>query len=124
MRVADERIIAALLQHSTNREAAESVGLTEAQLYNRMKSEPFKAKLSEAKAKVLQAAAASASGRIGEALAVMLDVMSNTKNAPQIRLNAADGVLRNSLRLIDAADVQARIERLELMLEEMKNARN
>lgn len=43
----------------------------------------------------------------------MTDIMQNEKNAPQVRLNASDNLLKNMLRLTEAVDVQRRLAALE-----------
>lgn len=113
MRVSDEKIIAALLNAGTNKAAAEAVGLSETQLYARMRKDAFKAKLADAKRRVLESATVAAQGRLGEAVATMADIMGNAENSPQVRLNAADALLRNSLKLTEQTDILERVGQLE-----------
>ena len=112
MRVTDEQIIAALLTAGTHKKAAEAVGLSQTQLYARMRKDAFKAKLAEAKRRVLESATVAAQGRLGEAVA--------EENAPQVRLNAAEALLRNGLKLTEQADILERMEQLEAAVAEFE----
>lgn len=113
MKVSDDVLVAALMSTSTNREAALSVKLTEAQLYSRMKRPELREKLQQAKARALEAATAAAQGRALEAVDVLAAVMRDRTTAAQVRVNAADAVLRNTMRLTEAVDVLGRLEALE-----------
>ena len=120
MRVTDEQIIAALLTAGTHKKAAEAVGLSQTQLYARMRKDAFKAKLAEAKRRVLESATVAAQGRLGEAVATMAAIMGNEENAPQVRLNAAEALLRNGLKLTEQADILERMEQLEAAVAEFE----
>ena len=113
MKVSDEAIVAALLSTATNREAALSVRLTEAQLYSRMKRPELREKLAEAKTKALELATAAAQGRTVEAVDTIAGVMRDSSVSAQTRLNAADALLRNAARLTEITDVLERLEALE-----------
>ena len=113
MKVSDEKIIAALLSATTNVEAARAAGLSTTQLYNRMRHPAFKEKLSEARARLLDGATAALQARMGEAVDTMTAVMHDPDAPAQTRLNAAEAVLRNSLKLSERSDVMARLEALE-----------
>ncbi len=121
MKVSDERLIAALLSCRTNSEAAESLGIAERTLYDRMKKPEFQEKLAEAKARLLEGATASAQGRMSEAVAVMVEIMNDKQAGSQTRLNAADAVMRNSLKLTELVDVTKRVDELETMIKELDN---
>ena len=113
LRATDEKIIAALLSCSTNRAAAAEVGLSERQLYTRMKQPAFRAKLNETKMRILEAATVAAQGRMTEAVAVMADIMGEDENAPQVRLNAAEAIIRNGMKLTEQTDILSRLDALE-----------
>lgn len=113
MKVPDEKIISALLSCSTNKQAAAACGITEKQLYNRMSTATLKTKLAEARARLLDGATAALQARMGEAVDTMTTVMQDPDTPAQTRLNAAEAVLRNSLKLSERGDILARLDALE-----------
>lgn len=113
MKVPDEKIVAALLSCSTNKQAAAECGITEKQLYNRMSTAALKTKLTEARARLMDGATTALQARMGEAVNVMTTVMRDTDAPAQTRLNAAEAVLRNGLKLSEQFDILARLEALE-----------
>lgn len=120
MRITDEEIIAAMLTHSTNRKAAEAVRLSDRAFYNRIRKPSFQAKLAEEKARILESAANAARGHISDAVQVMAQVMADEENAPGVRIQAADGLIRNSLKLLEITDISQRLDALEARLEEQE----
>lgn len=113
MKISDESIISALLSCSTNRQAAQKCGLSENRLYERMREPEFKRKLADAKAQMLERTTAMMQSHLTEAAETMVEIMTNKENAPQVRLNAADALLRNGLRLTEQTDVVAQLRELE-----------
>lgn len=120
MKIPDETIIAALLSCSTNTEAARKCRITEKQLYNRMSTPEFKTKLSEARRGLLNHAVTALETRLSEAAETMGGIMTDKTASPQVRLNAADLVIRNSLRLTERMDVIERLTELEKAVAEME----
>jgi len=54
-------------------------------------------------------------------VSTMSAIMTNEANSPQVRLNAADTILRYALKLTDKVDILERVENLEKILEDSKN---
>lgn len=113
MKISDEEIIAALLSAETNKKAAEACGLSETQLYKRMRADAFKSRYSHAKAQILDRAATTVQSGMNEAVSTMINIMRDEKTAPQVRLNAADSILRNGMKLTEQNEILARLEILE-----------
>ncbi len=113
MKVPDERIIAELLFQSTNAAAARAVGLTEQQLYRRMRNPDFKAKLAAVRTSLIDGATTSLQAHMDEAVYTMTSVMRDPSTPAQTRLNAAEAVLRNGLKLSERSDILGRLEALE-----------
>lgn len=113
MKASDEQIVSALMSTRTNAEAAAACGLSTRQLITRMQAPELQALLTDAKSKVLERATESAQAAMVNAVDVMREIMQDTEHAPQVRLNAADAILRNGLRLTDVVDVQRRLAALE-----------
>ena len=118
MKVSDEKIIAALMATATNAEAAQVAGLSQTQLYHRMRSDVFKRKLAEARGRLLDGATAALQARMGEAVDTMTKVMHDPETPAQTRLNAAEAILRNSLKLSERNDILSRLEVLERLMED------
>lgn len=115
MKVSNEAIISALLSTHTNKQAAEVCGLSETQLYKRMRTDEFKTQYSRAKGQILGRATTTMQSGMDEAARTMIAVMRNTDTSPQVRLNAADSVIRNGLKLTEQNEILQRLERLEAM---------
>ena len=115
LKISDEEIIAALLSAETNRKAADICGLSERQLYKRMRSDDFKIRYARARGQILDRATTTVQSGMNEAVCTMIDIMRNTDISPQTRLNAADSVLRNGLKLTEQNEILQRLERLEEM---------
>lgn len=101
----DEIIIAALLGNPTVRAAATACGMSETQLYARLRTPAFKAKYDQARRELLEQSTAYMQGIISEAVQKMRDIMNSPDTSPQVQLNAAEGILRNSLKLTEQTDI-------------------
>ena len=113
MKVTDEQIIASILSATTNKAAAEKCGLSETQFYKRIRADSFKRKLDRVKGELLVNVTTAMQNGMCEAAQTMLEIMRDARNAPQIRLNAADSVLRNSMKLTEQNDILRRLDALE-----------
>ena len=113
MRVPDEKIIAVLLSSQTNREAAQQLKMNERYFYTRLKDEAFQRKYRAAQTKILDEAVSDMRNNLKDAAAVIVGIMKDDNAAAQIRLNAADMLQRNYLRLSERADVLDRLDKLE-----------
>lgn len=113
MKVSDEKIIAAIMTATTNDEAAKIAGLSLTQFYNRIRQPAFKEKLKDARSRLVDRATTALQARMGEAVDTMAAVMRDPEAPAQTRLNAAEAVLRNSLKLSERGDIIDRLEALE-----------
>lgn len=109
----DERIVLALLAAGNVRAAAQTAGVSERTIRARLKEPDFDKLLTEIKSQAVQAATSALSDSMGEAVAVLRDVMTDTDNAAAVRLQAASEILRQALRFYSLADLEARISALE-----------
>ena len=123
MKVPDERIIAALLEGCTNAAAAQAVGLSLTQLYARMRAAGFKEKLREARAQFLDSAVTALQSKMSAAVGVTAEIMTDCEAPAQVRLNAAEMIMRNSLRLSERLDISGRLDALEETLEGLEDER-
>ena len=96
--VSDEKIIAALLNSGTIKEAAAAVKLSERAIYDRMNTGEFKALYQEAKAEIVRAAVFSINSKMQQAIETIADVMNDTDNNPATRLQAAQTILNTACK--------------------------
>lgn len=94
--ITDEHIVAALLTNGTIKQAAESVGLSERTIYERMNGGDFQALYKAAKADLIRGAVFSLNGKLQEAINTVADIMANDENNPAIRLQAAQTILNTA----------------------------
>lgn len=113
--IADEKIIAALLNTDTKKAAAKALGIKIDTLNNRMQSDSFRTKYKEAKDSLLSEAVTSLQKRMTAAIDTLFEVMQNPDTASQVKINAADTILRYSVKLTETEEIITRIEELENM---------
>ena len=121
MRVTDEELIAAMFSSANNRAAAAAAGLSERSFYERTRTPEFKEKLSQVKAEILTNATNAAEGRLSDAVRIMGEIMADPENGAQTRLNAAEGLIRQALKLIELTDVTRRLDEIEQAVKEWEN---
>ncbi len=109
----DEKIIAALLANPTIRAASSACGISESQIYARLRTPEFKARYDEARRGLVERSAAALQSRLAGAVETMGSICEDAEAAAQVRLNAADAIIRNSLKLTEQADILSRLEELE-----------
>lgn len=109
----DELIISALISTSTTRAAAAACGVSESVIYSRLKNPEFREKYDRARREVLIQSASALQGHLTAAIEAMGEIVNDRDTNPQTRLNAAEAVLRNTLKLTERVDVLDRLEALE-----------
>jgi uncharacterized membrane protein len=109
----DELIISALLSNPTVRAAATACGVSETQIYARLRTPAFKEKYDSARRELLEQSTAYIQGIVSEAIQKMRDVMHDPDASQQVQLNAAEAITRNSLKLTEQADVLGQIAELK-----------
>ena len=111
--ISDEKIISALLQNPDVKRAAQALEITPQSIYNRLRDDRFRADYAAARGTVLEQACYTLQGFIVDAVEVMHTIAVDAENAPQVRLNAADALMRHMYRLTEIIDFEARIVALE-----------
>lgn len=114
----DEKIIAALLSTPTIREAAKVAGVGERTIYSRLNDSEFNTKYTEARLGLLKGHTAALQGHLGKAIEVMSGLMNDAEVPPQTRLNAAEAIIRNCMKLTEQMDIISRLDILEARLED------
>lgn len=108
----DELVLAALLSNSTVRAAAAACGVSETQIYSRLRNKEFREKYDRARRDLLDQSTAYIQGLVSEAIKKMYDVMNDENAAPQVQLNAAESIIRTCLKLTEQQDILQQIQEL------------
>ena len=95
-------MIAALMTHRTIQEAASAVGLHERRFREIMKDSDFKNLYDQARRDLLTDTTKQIQQLMSEAIETTAEVMRNKKTGKQTRLLAAQSILKNGLRFIEA----------------------
>ena len=98
--ISDEQIIAALMSNYTYKDTAKSIGICERTLYARMNDRDFRDKYQKAKADVVRRAIFELNLHIDSAVKTVVEIMTDKKVNPSIRLQAAQTLLNNSNKLV------------------------
>lgn len=119
--MSDEKVIVALLSTPTVAEAAENLGIKPQTVYNRLRDPGFKSKYASARQIILEENCHRLQSYVSDAIEIIHGVVMNKQAADQVRLNAADALLRNYYRLSELVDMAERVQLLEQELQEVKN---
>lgn len=109
----DEIIIAALLNNPKINLAAAACGISETQIYARLRNPEFKKKYDEARRELLTQAVTYLQAALCEAVEKMREIMHDPDASQQTQLNAAECLARNCLKFTEQADILAEIEELK-----------
>jgi hypothetical protein len=109
----EERMILALLEHSSVEKAAASLSVSEATLWRRLNDPKFQDLLRQARREAFSRAVARLQQASSAAVATLLRIMCDGKTPASSRVRAALSVLELAFRSTEIEDMQARIERLE-----------
>ena len=120
--ITNEQIIAELLSSVSIRAAAKKLDLQEKTIYKRMKQPEFKKLYADARADVISQATARLQNFANQAVSCLALVMSKQEYAPQVRINAADALLRYCLKFSEKADITDKIEALEKVLDPLSQS--
>ena len=109
----DELVIAALISNPTVRAASAACGISETQIYARLRQPAFRQKYDATRRELLAQSTAYIQGMVSDAIRKMYDVMNDPNASQQVQLNAAEAITRNSLKLTEQADILAQIAELQ-----------
>ena len=109
----DETILAALVAAGSVRRAAAVAGVSESTIRNRLKDADFRAAYDAIRGELLQDATASMLSRLENATETLSDVMTDAESPANVRISAADSLLRHCLRYLATCDFERRIAALE-----------
>ena len=112
-KVKDEIVVAALITQPSVREASKACGLSETQIYQRMKDPIFSKLYKEARRDLLAGCTVAMQSQLGQAVETMAQIMKDEKTPAQTRLQAAESIVRNSLPLNERTDIEERLEAID-----------
>lgn len=99
--VANEIIIASLLQAGTIKEAARTAGVSTRTVYDRMNDKEFRAEYMAAKNDIMRKAVFNLNSKLAAAVDAVADIMTDKNNNAAVRLQAAQTILNNAGKYAD-----------------------
>lgn len=112
-KVSNEQLCAALITHSSIKEAAGALNVSEKTVYNMMSTSDFIKMYADVQRKILSGSILTCQSRMVEAINCISDIMADKEANPQIRLLAAQTILKNSIAMMEISDsIKKREKRL------------
>lgn len=108
-----ELLLSALLTNPTVREAAASVGIPETTAYNHLRDPAFSEEYKQRKRQAVAEASDYLQSKINAATQIIVEIMDDTETPPHTRLTAAKTIIDTAYKVIEQAEIMARIEALE-----------
>ncbi len=108
-----ERAIAALITHSTRKEAAAAVGITPRALQAYFKDPEFLERYKAAFGDLVEAATRQAQQAIAPALSTLREIMEDADEQATARIQAARSTLDYALKLTEQVDIMEQLRELE-----------
>ena len=112
-----QRALIALLTSKTQAEAAQAAGLDPRTIRRYMEDEEFVSEYKRQLAGMIDAAADQAKRALCPTLGTLQDITADEGQPGNIRVSAGRAVLEFGLKLIEQADVLARLDELEKQVE-------
>jgi hypothetical protein len=112
-----DRIILALLEHSSVPKAAVSLGMSEATIWRRLKDPTFQDALREARREAFSRSIARLEQASSAAVTTLLRIMADGTKPAATRVRAAVSVLELAFRATELEDIQTRIRHIEEALQ-------
>lgn len=94
-------------------EAARACKISKTTVYARLKDPAFSEMYYQARLELLKAHVARLHGHLSDAIGTIAQVMKNTETPAQTRLNAAEAIIRNCMKLTEQTDILERLKVLE-----------
>lgn len=108
----NEVILAALLSNPTVKAASEACGVSERQIYERLRDPAFKKRYQAARLEVLEQSTAYLQGIVCDALLKMYEVMNDPKNSSTVQLKAAQAITRTQIAMTEQTDILTQLAEL------------
>ena len=109
----DDEILKALLTSGSPTAAAKQLGISSTTVLNRLKMPEFAKKYETARGEILQNTVNKMTAALSGAIETLAMIMNDADVPASVRVSAADGILRHSLRYIDAVEFEKRLRAVE-----------
>jgi len=113
-----EVVMASLLQTGSVTETAKATGVSETTIWRWQQDFSFNEEYTNLKRQALQTAVNRLQAITIEAVEVLREVMQNGEIPPNSRVTAARAILDTSIKVTEVEDMQKRIEKLEIIINE------
>lgn len=113
MKASDDTIMTALLAHGSATAAARESGVSVGTVLKRLKNPVFLERYERARALVLESAVSEMKSSVSTAVYVLRSCMEDDNVNLTQRIQAADSLLRHTLRYVELAEIERRISALE-----------
>ena len=114
-------ILAGLLANGTVAGTAKVTGISESTIFKYLRDENFKAKYAQAKFEMLKQSASTLQANIQKAVAAIVEIIEDLETPPQIKLNAADMLLRNNFKFTEQIEILRRLDELERLQKQQED---
>lgn len=108
-----QKAIAALLQTSTNKEAAKLAGMSDSTLQRYLTDPEFKREYIRQSNKLIDEALIKANKSLSLAFDTLADICEDITENGQTRVSAARSIIEYTLKVRELADIDIRLQRLE-----------
>lgn len=95
------------------KQAAKESGISESTIYRRLQDPEFSERYHKARLDMLKNHVSTLHGYLGAAIATLGQVMENKDVSAQTRVNAAEAIIRNCLKLTEQTDIISRLDEME-----------
>lgn len=113
MAISNEKIMSALIATGSVRAAAKAACISETSIRTRLNDPDFRAEYEKAKSEILTEACDALAARLTLAVDVLCDVLDSDATPATVKVSAADSILRQGLRYVEAANILRRLDALE-----------
>ena len=113
MAISNEKIMSALIATGSVRAAAKVACVSETTIRTRLNDTDFRAEYEKAKSEILTEACDALGARLTLAVDVLCDVLDSDATPATVKVSAADSILRQGLRYVEAANILRRLDALE-----------
>lgn len=112
----NEALIIALATTSTVREAAAKAGVSETTAYRLLNDADFKKAYNDYKQALLEHSATALSLQLADAIKAMGEIVTDAETPAAVRLQAADAIFKNTLRVREHLQLTNDVERLKAVI--------
>ena len=114
MKVSDEKIMSALLTHSTPNAAANKLGISINTVLKRIRDPVFSSELKKRRSEILESTVGTMQLMVTGALKTLDEVMKDKTAPASVRVQAAGTIMQNYLRFMDYSEFESRLTVLEV----------